>query len=197
MLYKVFRTWILVCSVSCSLLLAEFDILEQLSLLVNWNSRCRTYHFDGLMFPVGISSYVEWPSLHCIWHWSVEGVEPRPRYSPGLCEQSGILKDSIIKVNIGYRNIDEVLKLLKKKWINWTPLCRNKGQECKEPWLNPLQPTSLTPTSPSPHLLLLHPPPPRPYDIVGVVMFVVGIYRINGTVTVPCIIYSPSLLLMY
>ena len=35
--------------------------------------------------------------------------------TPGLGEQSGVLKDSKIKVYLGYRNIDEKFKLLKKK----------------------------------------------------------------------------------
>ena len=35
-------------------------------------------------------------------------------YTPGQGEQSGVLKDSMVKVYLGYRNIDEVLKLLKK-----------------------------------------------------------------------------------
>ena len=37
-------------------------------------------------------------------------------------EQSGVPKDSIIKVYHGYLNIDEIFKLLKKKRINRTPL---------------------------------------------------------------------------
>ena len=43
---------------------------------------------------------------------------PPPRkaiYTPGLGEQSGVQKDSMIKVYLGYRTIDEILKLLKKK----------------------------------------------------------------------------------
>ena len=36
-------------------------------------------------------------------------------YTPGLGEQSGVLEDLMIKVYHGYRNIDEVLKLFKKK----------------------------------------------------------------------------------
>ena len=35
-------------------------------------------------------------------------------YTPGFREQSGVLKDSMIKVYLGYRNIDEILKLLTK-----------------------------------------------------------------------------------
>ena len=36
-------------------------------------------------------------------------------YTPGLGEQSGVLKDSSTEVYLGYRNIDEIIKLLKKK----------------------------------------------------------------------------------
>ena len=36
-------------------------------------------------------------------------------YSPGLGEQSGVLKDSMIKEYLLYRNIHEKLKLLKDK----------------------------------------------------------------------------------
>ena len=36
-------------------------------------------------------------------------------YSPGMGEQSGVLKDSMIKAYLGYRNIDNILKLLNKK----------------------------------------------------------------------------------
>ena len=36
-------------------------------------------------------------------------------YTPGICEQSGVLKDSMIKVYLGYRNIYEILKSLKEK----------------------------------------------------------------------------------
>ena len=38
-------------------------------------------------------------------------------YTPGLGEQNGVLKDSMIKVYLGYQNIGEILKLLKKKFI--------------------------------------------------------------------------------
>ena len=56
-------------------------------------------------------------------------------YTPGLGEQSGALKDSMIKVSVGYQNIDELLKLLKKKKrINRTPLWRHPGLECRAPW---------------------------------------------------------------
>ena len=33
-------------------------------------------------------------------------------YTPGLGEQTEVLKDSLIKVFLLYRNIDEILKLL-------------------------------------------------------------------------------------
>ena len=36
-------------------------------------------------------------------------------YSPGLGEQSGVIKESIIKVYLGFRIIDSILKLLNKK----------------------------------------------------------------------------------
>ena len=36
-------------------------------------------------------------------------------YTPGLGEQNGVLEDSTKKVYLGYQNIDEILKLLKKK----------------------------------------------------------------------------------
>ena len=35
-------------------------------------------------------------------------------YTPGLGIQSGVPKDSMLKVYLGYRNIEEILKLLKK-----------------------------------------------------------------------------------
>ena len=38
----------------------------------------------------------------------------------------------MIKAYFGYRNIDQILKLLKKKLINRTPLCRHPGLECRE-----------------------------------------------------------------
>ena len=60
---------------------------------------------------------------------------PKVLYIPGLGEQSGVLNDSMIKVYPGNRNIDEILKFLKKKWINQSPRCRDLGQECKEPGL--------------------------------------------------------------
>ena len=50
-----------------------------------------------------------------------------------MSEHSGALKDSMIKVYLGYRNIDEILKLLKKKIINRTPVCRHRGLECRRP----------------------------------------------------------------
>ena len=31
-------------------------------------------------------------------------------YTPGLGEQSGVLKDSMVTVYLGYRNINEILK---------------------------------------------------------------------------------------
>ena len=56
-------------------------------------------------------------------------------YILGLGEQSGVLKDSMIKVCLGYRNTDEIFKLLKKKIMNHIPLCRHKGPECRWPFL--------------------------------------------------------------
>ena len=35
-------------------------------------------------------------------------------YNPGLGKQSGVVKDSMIKVFLGYRNTDEILQLFKK-----------------------------------------------------------------------------------
>ena len=35
-------------------------------------------------------------------------------YAPGLSEQSGVMKDSMIKVCLGYQNIYEILKSLKE-----------------------------------------------------------------------------------
>ena len=58
-------------------------------------------------------------------------------YTAGLGEQTGVLKDSMIKVYLGYRNIYEILKLLKKKLINRTPHCGHSGQEWRGPWLCP------------------------------------------------------------
>ena len=48
----------------------------------------------------------------------------------------------MIKVYLGYRNIDEILKLLKKKVIYRTPLSDKvrpgmyPGLECRGPWAN-------------------------------------------------------------
>ena len=48
-------------------------------------------------------------------------------YSAGLGEQSGDQKDSMLKVYLGYRNIDEIFKLLKKKKSDSTLLKRRPG----------------------------------------------------------------------
>ena len=42
------------------------------------------------------------------------------------------------KLYLGYITIDEILKLLKKKYINRTPLCRHPGLECREPLFIPM-----------------------------------------------------------
>ena len=45
---------------------------------------------------------------------SVWVLSQGPLYTPGLGEQSGVLKDSMMKVYLVYQNTDEILKLLKK-----------------------------------------------------------------------------------
>ena len=48
----------------------------------------------------------------------IEGDFPstvKALYTPLLGEQIGVLKDSMIKVYLGYRNIYEILELFKKK----------------------------------------------------------------------------------
>ena len=41
----------------------------------------------------------------------VEMPYTKALYTPGLGEQSGVLNDLMIKLYLGYRNIDELLKL--------------------------------------------------------------------------------------
>ena len=58
-------------------------------------------------------------------------VQSKGSLTPGLGEQSGVLKDSTVKVYLGYRNIN--INIIEKKTIIRTPLCRHPGLECSVP----------------------------------------------------------------
>ena len=61
----------------------------------------------------------------------------KARYTPATGgEQSGVLKDSMMKVYLVYRNIDKILNLLRKKIINRASLCWHPGLECRVPWFS-------------------------------------------------------------
>ena len=70
--WRLIWTWIIVCSVSFHLLLSDFDIPQAAAAAHPFEFEVSSVERPNLQgFPSGPDSCVEYPSIHCVWHWNL------------------------------------------------------------------------------------------------------------------------------